>query len=179
MNAGVKKLFVRKRVMLSVMLVVLAAAIYVNWKYAGANGGLNVASKTSSKNGSAEYVATSNVKIDNEYFTSAKADREKAYADALADFADIENSAKASEDEKALAYKAHIAMVERQEKQTNIETLVKAKGFADCVTVINDDNVTVVVSSEELSNSEMLQIQDIVSDNCKVELKNIKIINIK
>ena len=179
MNAGVQKLFVRTRVMLSVMLVVLAAAIYVNWKYAGANGGLNVASKASSKNGSAEYVATSNVKIDNEYFTSAKADREKAYADALADFADIENSAKASEDEKALAYKAHIAMVERQEKQTNIETLVKAKGFADCVTVINDDNVTVVVSSEELSNSEMLQIQDIVSDNCKVELKNIKIINIK
>ena len=34
------------------------------------------------------------------------------------------------------------------EKEANIETLIKADGYAQCVAVINGDSASVVVSSE-------------------------------
>ena len=65
------------------------------------------------------------------------------------------------------------------ESEANIETLIKAKGFADCVAVINEDNVNIVVASDALSQSEMLQIQDIVISQYEITLDKIKVINVE
>lgn len=176
-----KRFFAKKQVVTSVLVLILAVAIYINWKYADPDGGLKTTAATSSsqKTGQAEYVATGNVSVDTQYFSDARKDREKYYSDTIAELEEIENSAKATEEEKALAYQSHIAFAERQSKQTDIESLIKAKGFPDCVTVLSDEGASVVVYAETLSNSEILQIQDIVTSNYDVSLENIKIINIK
>ena len=44
---------------------------------------------------------------------------------------------------------------------------------------MSENNASIVVYAKELSNSEILQIQDVVTSNYKVDLENIKIINIK
>ena len=66
-----------------------------------------------------------------------------------------------------------------REKENNIETLVKAKGFEKCVAVVNDTEVSIVVKTDGLLQSDMLQIQEIAAGETGFELANVKIIEIK
>ena len=166
----------KKSIISSVLVVVLAGAIFINWRYGDVS---NVASQKQPKTGKAEYVSTSKVKVETGYFADAKKERETAYADAVAEFEALEKDSKASESDKSAAYQAHIALIERQEKQVNIETLVKAKDFADCLVVIGDEEVSVVVKADDLAASEILQIQDLVLSVLDVPLDNVKIIHVK
>lgn len=169
----------KKQVITSVLVLVLAAAIYINWQYSDVVMGTTTAQESKTKTGKAEYVATNKVTVETGYFADARTQREKTYNDSVAELESLEKSAKAGEEEKASAYQAHIQLIERQEKQTNIESLVKAKSFADCLCVISDQEVSVVVKAEDLSGSEILQIQDAVLSVLDVPLEKIKIIHVK
>ena len=180
MKGKMKKWFGKRQAVTSALVLILAAAIYINWRYSDLS--LNDSKTTSSqslKTGQAEYVSTKDVKIDLSYFENARKERESTYSDAISDFEAIEKDAKASEEDKAKAYQAHIQMVERSEKQTNIESLVKAKGFSDCIVVIGDEEINAVVAAENLSDSEILQIQDVILSIVDVPLDQIKIIPLK
>ncbi len=169
----------KQPIILSVLVLILAGAIFVNWKYAGTNGGLSTGSTSSIKTGQAEFVATGEVELDTDYFKNARTDREQTYDELIDELEDIEENAKASEEDKSNAYALHVKLVERMERENNIETLIKAKGFKECVAVINDSSVNIVVYAKELAESEIMQIQDIVTSECDISLDNIKIINIK
>ena len=65
------------------------------------------------------------------------------------------------------------------ERENNIETLLKAKGFKDAVAIIGEEGISVVVKSEGLTSAQTLQIQDIVTSETSITLANIKIIPIK
>jgi len=65
------------------------------------------------------------------------------------------------------------------EKEANIETLIKAKGFSDCIAVISGDTLNIVVKSEDkLLPNEVAQIKeiayksaDVLPDNVVITLK--------
>ena len=61
--------------------------------------------------------------------------------------------------------------------ESNIETLVMAKGFSDCVAVINGDMATIVVKTDGdgLLASEISQINEIVYEQAQILPVNIKI----
>ena len=84
---------------------------------------------------------------------------------------------KDSDKKSALAKLEEIA--ERMEQESNVETLLKAKGFNQAVVVINDTGATVVVKSDGLTTGQTLQIQDILTEQTGITLNNIKIIPIK
>ena len=48
------------------------------------------------------------------------------------------------------------------ENESNIETLIKAKGFEECVAVINGEKANVIVKSEGLQPNDLSQILEIV-----------------
>ena len=178
-KANGKRWLGKKQVITSVLVLILAAAIYINWQYSDTLMGAKSTDENKLKTGKAEYVATNKVKVETGYFAEARAERESTYNDAVAELEALEKNAKAGEEEKASAYQAHIRLIERQEKQTNIESLVKAKSFSDCFCVISDQEVSVVVKAEDLSGSEILQIQDVVVSVVDVPLDSIKIIHVK
>ena len=63
------------------------------------------------------------------------------------------------------------------EKESNIETLVKAKGFSECVAVLGDDTVSVIVrQDEELLQSQIAQIKEIVYEETGLLPTAVKII---
>ena len=134
--------------------------------------------------GEAEYVGNQNVGLNTQsnqelYFSNARADREVARNDAIAELDQISSNVKASDEEISAAVKQRMMIASFMESEANIETLIKAKGFADCVAVINEDNVNIVVASDALSQSEMLQIQDIVISQYEITLDKIKVINVE
>ena len=61
--------------------------------------------------------------------------------------------------------------------EANIESLVVAKGFAQCLAVLNDTSASIVVKSEsELSAAELSQINEIVYTQSGILPENITII---
>jgi stage III sporulation protein AH len=61
-------------------------------------------------------------------------------------------------------------------KEVNIENLVIAKGFSDCVAVVNGTGVDVIVKSTGLLPNEVAQIRDIVIEQTGATVEDIRII---
>jgi len=64
---------------------------------------------------------------------------------------------------------------ETSEKELQIEGLVKAKGFEDALAFITSDEIKVVVSTDELTQQDMVKILDIVKSETKFDTESIKI----
>ncbi len=179
------KFFRKKQILLPMLVLVLAAAIYINWQFTDKNTIDKVGTGSIDNNlGEAEFVGNQNVDINTQssqelYFADARTDREAARNNALAELDQICANVKASDDEISAAIKQRMMITAYMESEANIETLVKAKGFKDCVAVINSDNVNIVVASDALSQTEMLQIQDIVLSQYDISLDKIKVINVE
>ena len=65
--------------------------------------------------------------------------------------------------------------------EAEVESLVIAKGYEDCVTYISDDVVSVAVPSPEqgLAQQEVAMISDIVTSQTGRALKDVRIIEVK
>ncbi len=118
----------------------------------------------------------SGTKEENSYFAMAEIDRSRARDEAMEVLNQITASADASEEAKAEAYAAIEQMALDIENEANIETLMRAKGFEECVAVISDSAATVIVRSDGLLPSQLAQITEIVWEQAGIEPANIKII---
>ena len=67
------------------------------------------------------------------------------------------------------------ALAANMSAEANIEELVKAKGFADCVAIINGENVSVIVKSDGLLPNEVAQISEIVYQQSGILPSNMSI----
>ena len=66
--------------------------------------------------------------------------------------------------------------VSRQmESEANIETLVKAKGFADCLAIVDTDSVKVVVKTQGLDAEQAAQIKNIILEETGVLAENVSV----
>ena len=89
------------------------------------------------------------------------------------------NKANADADAKAKVVQSLTDIADRMEKESATEELIKAKGFEDTVVIIGDKDVNVIVKSDSLLPSQILQIQDAVCSGLEISLENIKIVNRK
>ena len=110
------------------------------------------------------------------YFSTVQLSRQRSRDEAievLQSVVDNEASTATAKDE-ALAEIQKLALV--METEANIESLIVAKGFEECVAVINGESASIVVKSEGLIASQISQINEIVYEQAGIEPVNIKII---
>ncbi len=112
-----------------------------------------------------------------DYFTATALDRQESRDEAIDVLKLVAESADASEEAKAEAQNKISQIAVDIQNETNIETLVKAKGFEDCVAIISNDAVSVIVSAETLQANEAAQILSIVYDTTGIAPENVSIIN--
>lgn len=62
------------------------------------------------------------------------------------------------------------------ECEANIESLVKAKGFEECVAVVSGDSAQVIVKTDGLMENEVAQISELVYEQANIVPDNLKII---
>jgi stage III sporulation protein AH len=75
----------------------------------------------------------------------------------------VVDSDESTGEEKTRAAEAIARIASYIEAESNIETLVKSKGFSQCVAVVSEDNVSVIVGTEDtLMANELAQIKEIV-----------------
>ena len=171
----------KKNIVLSLLVFALAAAVYLNWQFNDTS--INTDNeKTSSYLGAAEYVnatVSEDAKTDkNDYFTETKQTREKSKKDRIAILDETINNVKSTKEQIQNAVNEKTQISKNIELEANIESMVIAKGFNDCVCIISDGKATVIVPSKGLLASQTMQIQDIVSGQTEFSLENIKIIEI-
>ena len=116
--------------------------------------------------------------VEDSYFASAQLSRQQARDQAIAVLQNVvSNSTDEVSREQANADISRIA----SEIQTEaaIETLIKSKGFEECVAVISEGSASVIVRSDGLLPNELSQIKEIVWEQAGIDPLNIKIIEKK
>ena len=113
---------------------------------------------------------------DDSYFSSVQVSRQRNRDEALEVLQSVVDNDSATETAKneALAEINNLARV--MEAEANIETLIIAKGFEECVAVISGESASIVVKSEGLIPAQISQINEIVFEQAGIEPVNIKII---
>lgn len=131
-----------------------------------------------SKETAGEAVLVNNT-INADFFASAKLEREQTRAKNKDILMDLVDNTNLTEEQKEDAINGVIELTAIAEKETATEMLLEAKGFDDAVVSIADERVNVVVSAEELTDQQKAQIEDIVKNETKADVKNITISPVK
>ena len=110
------------------------------------------------------------------YFAIAAVSRRRARDEAIDLLHSIINSAESMPDVKDRALRDIENIAGGIEREANIEVLVKAKGFAECVAVVSGENASIIVKTDGLMPNEIAQIKEIVFEQAGIFPKNTKII---
>ena len=113
----------------------------------------------------------------NDYFSAVVLNREQSRDEAIDVLKLVTESEESSEQARAEASEKLAKIALDIQNEANIETLVKAKGFEECVAVISEDSVSVIVGAEELQAAEAAQILAIVYETTGISPEHISIIN--
>ena len=179
-NEKLKKMFSSKLTKsLAVFLVVLliGAAVFVNYKLfydpvdAMGYGDGNM------ENHFGGSVQTGNSADGENYFTATALNRQQSRDEAIDVLKLVTENAEASEQAKAEASAKISQIAVDIQNEVNIETLVKAKGFEECVAIISEGAVSVIVSAESLQAADTAQILTIVYETTGISPEKVSIIN--
>ena len=91
----------------------------------------------------------------------------------------IIDNANLSDEEKQSAVDQLVRMTEISEQEAAIETLMASKGFSEAVVNLDSDSADIVVKSDELTDANRAQIEDIVTRKTEIDPQNIVITPIR
>ncbi len=142
----------------SVLLVGVIAA--VGWALVPADNADDLPSD-------ADGAETADVGAENEedgYFVASQLSRQKARDEAMEVLQSVIEDENSNEEVKATALADIAKMAEDMEAEANVETLIMSKGFAQCVAVISENGISVVVDVADtaLTPAQIAQINTIV-----------------
>ena len=176
-----KKNWKRPAVVLAV-LVLVGASVYLNWRYAD-----NVAETDKilgqatlvNENGEGVSVANDDAAAaaENDYFATARLSRKQARDSAISMLQEAEIDENATEDVCNEASQTLQVLAGYTVAESQIENLVTAKGYRDCVAFMSDDSVSVVVATDsgELTAEDVAKITDITKSETGYAAGSIKI----
>ena len=102
-------------------------------------------------------------------------ERDSARSSSAEEWGKIAKDSSTSQENRKSAEDKIKQATEAAEKERNIETQVKAKGYNDCFAYINESGVSVTVQGGEIDGAKVAQIKDIIVSETNVPVKNIKI----
>ena len=122
-------------------------------------------------------VSTSSNSESNNSFSALKMERDEMYSKSLETYQKIVDSEDIPSDQKSIAIQEIQKITELQNSIKVSEELIKLKGFDDVVIYSSNGQISVIVRVAVLSNSQVAQIQNIISKELGAEISNITISN--
>ncbi len=186
----------KRQLVLAALVVALGAAVYLNWQFAGDNQLLatNAATNASSsahtlgeaqlvegsavsgKPESAASGTSSAVKASTEnYFSQAQLARRQTHDAAVETLTKIIKDSNTGDAAKKEAVDKAAVIAQNSIQESNIESLIKAKGFSDCLVFLQNGECSVVVKSKDSEQNAAIIIKDIVAGQSGVTFDKIKI----
>ena len=183
----------------------LVIAVYLNWQYARTGvtleeDAVNVSAvsqetipvtdelmteaeavSSANKNyGEAQLVSVAN-NSGSKFFEEARLKRTKAHDEAMDSIQKALKSASLSAEEKKEYTSQLTGNLADLNAESEIETMVKAKGFADCLCFLQSGraDLTVMTAGDALTAAQVAQIRDIVLSKSSVTAQNITVVEVK
>lgn len=113
--------------------------------------------------------------ISGNFTTNAKLVREQRRAQSKETLMGIINNELLTEDQKQIAVESLVALTTIAEKENAAELLLEAKGFADPIVNIVENQVDVVINASSVTDQQVAQIEDIVTRKTGYEPSDITI----
>lgn len=165
-------------------LALICGALVVNYALGGADISANAGDDPSTEAGadaSTEGVekvdsGTAAGDADAEYFQSASVSRRRARDESLEVLQLVADSEDALQESKDSALASISKIASQIEQESNIESLIVAKGFENCIALVSDDSATVIVQSDGLLPSEVAQITEIICSETSLPAASVKIV---
>ena len=194
-----------RRVTALTLAAALVVAVYLNWQYARTGvtleeDAVNVSAisqetvpvtdelmteaeavSSANKNyGEAQLVSVAN-DAGAKFFEEARLKRQKAHDEAMDTIQKTLKTSGLSAEEKKGYTQQLTSNLEDLNAENEIETLVKAKGFADCLCFLQSGraDLTVMTSGDALTAAQVAQIRDIVLSKSEVTAQNITVVEVK
>lgn len=180
--------FQKRHIVLAALVLALGAAVFINWQFSDESSTL--AKEVSKELGAATYVnadVSSSDQIANvskttssadEYFAKAQVEREQAYDTAVETAKETLKLADSSDDAKTKAVEQLSKLEDALVTQSNIESMLKAKGFSRCLCLISENSCSISVLKDELIDDSPLIIKDIVLSQLDIDFNSITIIEV-
>ena len=178
----------KRNLIIAGAVIMIGLAVYVNWIFfAGDNkddsfnydqsAGMNTNYGTTLGTGSNTGNQNSTSADANSYFSSVQVSRQKARDEALEVLNSVVDNDNATDQVKAEAVAEIRQIASEMENEAKIESLIKTKGYAQCIAVISGENVSIVLQHEgELSAAALAQINAIVYEQTGISPAGISII---
>jgi stage III sporulation protein AH len=194
----------KRQIILAALVLGLGVAVYLNWQYANADLGLPVTEAVeqgeAANYGEAQYVDsptapdTADVGLnelddinevvdvaeeDNEsFFVEAKMSRQKARDEAVETLAVMLDDANLETEQRAELAMRATDLAKSIETEGKIENLIKAKGFDEVMVYYDTERADIMIKTEGLMSSEVVQIKDIILKETAIPVENIAIIEV-
>lgn len=172
----------KKHIAIASLTLMLTGAIYVNYLYA--NGDLDNLVASGKNYGDSILVGKSveegeNLSETASYFSEARVSRQQSRDEAVQTIQNLYGTAEIGEEQMAeLTAKAE-SIAANTELENKIESMIKAKGFKDCVVYISGEYADVMVETEGLIDTEAALIKEAIIQETTVPVENISIVEVK
>lgn len=174
----------KRNITMLAVLMFVCAAVALNWSYNNRWGNPDAemvsAEDEAMMNANAEFSQSTEAST-SEYFAEARLTRQVSRDEALQLLQTAASAETASQETIDSAMNAISAMAACSMQESQIENLLIAKDFADCVVYIGNDSVTVAVPApaEGLSEEAVARITDIICTETSYEAAQLSIIEVK
>ena len=175
----------KRHIAAAALVLMLSAAVYINYLYS--TGGLNPLLEAGKNYGDSILVGKKNDKNKEDestgtaasYFSEARVSRQQSRDEAVQTIQNLYNSGENDETQTASLIQKAEEITANMELETKIESIIKAKGFDDCIVYISGDYADVMVQTEGLLETEAALIKEAIIQETTVPVENISIVEVK
>lgn len=186
--------FRKRQIILASLIAALGTAVYLNWQFTGdKNFEVSNMLQSTEELGEARYVNNSDFSDKDsssssqqsvsdktkKYFAEAQINRQKAHEYSEEKLKNLLSMPNINPETKEKITKGIDSIAKTATEESNIENLIKSKGFSECLVCIENDECNVVVNPGSVSENSAIIIRDIVSGQSDIAASKIKIIEAK
>ena len=180
----------KRNIVMAAVLLFVCAAVYLNWSYNSRMGeadpAMAKAEDAAMANAEQEYLSASAgeelaAESTDAYFASARLTRQQSRDEALSLLETAAASESASQETIDSAMQSISVMATWSMQESQIENLLLAKDFADCVVYMSADGITAAVPApaDGLSEAAVARITDTITGETDYTASQIKIIEVR
>ena len=176
----------KKHVVMATLVLALATAVYINYEFSQTGttqktkelGAASYVNATVSQTSTADEAVTASslTKKQLDYFAAERTKRQTTQGTVIDEAKEVFDLESADDEEISKAQENVEKIIGFYTIQDSIETIIKAKGFSECLCCISDLGVTVIVPENELNETTALSIYDAVTSHYEVENDAISIV---
>lgn len=170
----------KRNVIIACSVLLIGAAVFLNWilfSGAGKPDGYTGYDQPSGLVSDGSTDAQTTVDPVNTYFSATQVSRQRARDEALEVLQSVVDNVDAGETVKSEALAGIASIADEIQKESNMESLITAKGFEQCVAVLNGDTVSIVVKADSLQPAQLAQINEIVFSQTGIAPAGVTVIN--